>query len=76
MSEPDIRLLLIDDDDIDRMGVRRALKQAGVAFTAVEATDGHDHLRMAINLSNRQFRRPSLLPLPTDRLTYRLRHFF
>src|SRR3569623_336491 len=52
MSESDIRLLLIDDDDIDRMGVRRALKQAGVAFTAVEATDGNTGLHL---LGQQQF---------------------
>src|SRR3569833_723912 len=31
---------------------------------------GHDHLRMAINLSNRQLRQPSLLSLIADRLSH------
>jgi signal transduction histidine kinase len=41
------RILLIDDDAVDRMSVRRALKQAGLAHEVAEAPDGATGLRLA-----------------------------
>jgi two-component system sensor histidine kinase/response regulator len=41
------RLLLIDDDAVDRVSVRRALTQSGIAHELVEAQDGSTGLRLA-----------------------------
>ena len=41
------RILLIDDDAVDRMSVRRALKEAGLAHELVEAPDGATGLRFS-----------------------------
>jgi|CXWL01.1.fsa_nt_gi signal transduction histidine kinase/FixJ family two-component response regulator len=38
-SSPPIHLLLIDDDDVDRLAVRRMLKQAGIPVQITEADD-------------------------------------
>ncbi|PZV17870.1 MAG: hybrid sensor histidine kinase/response regulator [Leptolyngbya sp.] len=38
MEEP-LEILVVDDDDVDRMAVHRALKAAGVEMTLTEATD-------------------------------------
>ncbi len=40
MSDAPIHILLVDDDDVDRMAVRRALKSADLAVELTEATDG------------------------------------
>ncbi len=37
--EKTLKILVVDDDDVDRMAVRRALKTAGVAITPSEAVD-------------------------------------
>jgi two-component system, sensor histidine kinase and response regulator len=42
-----IRILLIDDDDVDRAAVRRALGQSGLAHELVEAPDGTSGGRIA-----------------------------
>jgi DNA-binding response OmpR family regulator len=36
--ERPLRILLVDDDDVDRAAVRRALHHAGLTVDAVEAT--------------------------------------
>jgi signal transduction histidine kinase len=41
------RILLIDDDKVDRMTVRRALKKSGLKHDLVEAPDGANGLRCA-----------------------------
>jgi CheY-like chemotaxis protein len=35
-----VRLLVVDDDAVDRLAVRRALRQAGIEAEVVEAEDG------------------------------------
>ncbi len=39
MGAPAIRLLVVDDDDVDRMAVRRALKASGIEAIVSEAED-------------------------------------
>ncbi len=41
------RILLIDDDAVDRAAVRRALAKSGLAHTLVEASGGDEGLRLA-----------------------------
>lgn len=41
-----INILIIDDDDIDRMSVRRHLKSAGIQVNATEASDGRSGLEL------------------------------
>ncbi|WP_013325342.1 ATP-binding response regulator [Gloeothece verrucosa] len=41
-----LTILLIDDDEVDRMAVRRALKKAGVAAQFYEATDAEEALEL------------------------------
>lgn len=40
MSASNVTLLVVDDDDIDRMAVRRGLKKLGLDNPLVEACDG------------------------------------
>ncbi|WP_257452758.1 PAS domain-containing protein [Archangium lipolyticum] len=40
MEEQPLRLLVADDDEVDRLAVRRALHQAGLSAQLVEVTDG------------------------------------
>ncbi|YAF95868.1 MAG: ATP-binding protein [Nodularia sp. CChRGM 3473] len=42
--EETLRILVVDDDEADRMTVRRALTQAGVCMELFEVGDGHDAL--------------------------------
>ncbi|WP_414551312.1 hybrid sensor histidine kinase/response regulator [Anabaena sp. CCY 0017] len=39
-----LRILVVDDNEVDRMAVRRALTQAGVCIELSEVTDGHNAL--------------------------------
>jgi diguanylate cyclase (GGDEF)-like protein len=39
MTSP-LKILLVDDDDVDRMTIRRALQQSGLNFELSEAVDG------------------------------------
>ncbi len=43
MTEP-LHILIVDDDDVDRMSVRRQLKSVGSGITMVEATCGREAL--------------------------------
>ena len=51
MSEivPTTRVLLIDDDQVDRATVRRALRNSGLKVDLVEASDGATGLRRAVS---------------------------
>ena len=42
MSEEQFSLLLVDDDEVDRMTVKRALKKAGMTANLMEAVNGED----------------------------------
>ncbi|ALF55041.1 histidine kinase [Nostoc piscinale CENA21] len=42
--EETLRILVVDDDEVDRMAVRRALMQAGVKMELSEADNGHEAL--------------------------------
>ncbi|MBD2450467.1 response regulator [Nostoc sp. FACHB-152] len=42
--EETLRILVVDDDDVDRMAVRRALTQAGVKMELSEAGNGNEAL--------------------------------
>ncbi len=44
--EDNLNILIIDDDDVDRMSVRRFLKSAGVQLTVIEADDGSSGLEL------------------------------
>ncbi|SDM89498.1 Signal transduction histidine kinase [Methylobacterium phyllostachyos] len=46
MTNP-TRILLIDDDAVDRAAVRRALAKSGLAHTLAEASGGEEGLRLA-----------------------------
>lgn len=39
LTDPTIRILLVDDDDVDRAAVRRALRGSGLVYTLEEAFD-------------------------------------
>ncbi len=42
MSEEQFSILLVDDDEVDRMTVKRALKKAGLTANLMEAKNGED----------------------------------
>ena len=42
-----VRLLVVDDDELDRLAVRRCVQQSGIALVADEATSGAEALRLA-----------------------------
>ena len=42
MSEEQFSILLVDDDEVDRMAVKRALKKAGLTANLMEAENGED----------------------------------
>ena len=42
MSEEQFSILLVDDDEVDRMAVKRALKKAGLTANLMEAKNGED----------------------------------
>ncbi|MDJ0570579.1 MAG: ATP-binding protein [Pleurocapsa sp. MO_192.B19] len=44
MSEEQFSILLVDDDEVDRLTVKRALKKAGVSVKLTEAKDGAEAL--------------------------------
>ncbi len=44
--EENLSILIIDDDDVDRMSVRRFLKSAGFALSVTEADDGSSGLEL------------------------------
>lgn len=46
MAELVLRILVVDDDDVDRMAVRRALKATGLNATIAEAEDAESALAM------------------------------
>ncbi len=46
MAELSLRILVVDDDDVDRMAVRRALKATGLNATITEAEDAASALAM------------------------------
>jgi signal transduction histidine kinase len=39
MDEPQVRILVVDDDDVDRMAVRRSLRASGIDADVVEVGD-------------------------------------
>ena len=46
MAEQGLRILVVDDDDVDRMAVKRALKSTGLNATVTEAENAEAALRM------------------------------
>ena len=46
MAERTLRILVVDDDDVDRMAVRRALKATGIEASVTEAEDATTALAM------------------------------
>lgn len=42
MSEEHFSILLVDDDEVDRMTVKRALKKAGLAVNLIDVEDGQN----------------------------------
>ncbi|MEQ8356464.1 MAG: response regulator [Kiloniellaceae bacterium] len=52
-QEPDIlNLLLVEDDEIDRMALKRAFKRKALPVNIVEATDGQEALNILHGQSN------------------------
>ena len=45
MAEHGLKILVVDDDDVDRMAVRRALKASGLEATVTEAEDADSALQ-------------------------------
>ena len=45
MAEHGLKILVVDDDDVDRMAVRRALKASGLEATVTEAEDADSALK-------------------------------
>ena len=45
MAEHGLKILVVDDDDVDRMAVRRALKSSGLEASVTEAEDAESALR-------------------------------
>ncbi|MCB9948232.1 MAG: response regulator [Rhodospirillaceae bacterium] len=48
-----LTLLLVEDDEVDRMAVRRALRERGIQAEIVEAHDGQEALNMLAGISDR-----------------------
>lgn len=44
MADPRLKILIVDDDDVDRMAVRRALKASGLDVMVTEAEDADSAL--------------------------------
>jgi signal transduction histidine kinase/CheY-like chemotaxis protein len=44
MNEPRVRVLVVDDDDVDRMAVRRSLRSSGIEADVVEVGDARGAL--------------------------------
>ncbi len=44
MADPRLKILIVDDDDVDRMAVRRALKASGLDVLVTEAEDADSAL--------------------------------
>jgi CheY-like chemotaxis protein len=44
MADRGLKILVVDDDDVDRMAVRRALKASGLEATVTEADDAKSAL--------------------------------
>ena len=49
-----LNLLLVEDDEVDRMAVRRALREQGVDADIVEAFDGHEALNILAGTSDKR----------------------
>ena len=45
-SESELRILLVDDDEVDRMAVEKGLERAGVQCNVVSAIDGIEALEI------------------------------
>ncbi|MBE9046456.1 response regulator [Pleurocapsales cyanobacterium LEGE 10410] len=52
MSEEQLSILLVDDDEVDRLTVGRALKKAGVTVKLAEAENGAEALSLLKNWKN------------------------
>ena len=46
MSKEQFLILLVDDDEVDRLTVKRALKKAGVSAKLAEAENGAEALAL------------------------------
>ena len=46
MADPALKILVVDDDDVDRMAVKRALKSTGLDATVTEAENAEAALRL------------------------------
>jgi|APSaa5957512535_1039671.scaffolds.fasta_scaffold105535_2 CheY-like chemotaxis protein len=53
MTRPSPEILLVEDDEVDRMAVRRAFKDLGVSPTIIEAEDGEEALKILAGASNK-----------------------
>ncbi len=42
MSEEQFSILLVDDDEVDRLTIKRALKKAGLAVNLIEVENGQN----------------------------------
>ena len=53
MTNPSPEILLVEDDEVDRMAVRRAFKDLGVSPTIIEAEDGEEALQILAGVSSK-----------------------
>lgn len=63
MSEADMHILVVDDDDVTAEVVDRALAKGGCAFRVVTARDGQDGLDVLRGKTNRRVARPYIILL-------------
>jgi signal transduction histidine kinase len=50
MSEKEFSILLVDDDELDRLIVKRALKKAGISVELTEVENGHNAIAKLKNI--------------------------
>lgn len=62
-SETELRILLVDDDEVDRMAVEKGLERAGVHSEVVSATDGIEALEILRGERGDLVRRPFVVLL-------------
>jgi signal transduction histidine kinase len=61
MSEERFSILLVDDDEVDRLSVKRALRKAGFSASLIEAENGQDAIaKLAEGITQHQIQRNNL----------------
>ncbi len=69
MSHSVVKILLVDDDDIDAQAVERGLSEARIANPIVRARDGAEALEMLTGSNGREKLKPPYLLLVDIRMS-------